>query len=28
MESLAPMWVRLNDKLGHVWFNLAVVRRD
>lgn len=28
MESLAPMWVRLNAKLGHVWFNLAVVRRD
>jgi predicted dinucleotide-binding enzyme len=26
MESLAPMWIRLNDKLGHVWFNLAVVR--
>lgn len=28
MESLAPMWIRLNDRLGHVWFNLAVVRRD
>jgi predicted dinucleotide-binding enzyme len=28
MESLAPMWIRLNDTLGHVWFNLAVVRRD
>lgn len=26
MESLAPMWIRLNDKLGHVWFNFAVVR--
>ena len=28
MESLAPMWIRLNDTFGHVWFNLAVVRRD
>jgi predicted dinucleotide-binding enzyme len=28
MESLAPMWIRLNEKLGHVWFNLAVIRRD
>lgn len=27
IESLAPMWIRLNEKLGHVWFNLAVVRR-
>ena len=27
MESLAPMWIRLNEKLGHVWFNLAVVRK-
>jgi predicted dinucleotide-binding enzyme len=26
MESLAPMWMRLNSQLGHVWFNLAVVR--
>ena len=26
MESLAPMWVRLNKQLGHVWFNLSVVR--
>ena len=28
MESLAPMWIRLNEKLGHVWFNLHVVRND
>ncbi|MGB3339228.1 MAG: hypothetical protein WBA73_18785 [Devosia sp.] len=28
MESLAPMWIRLNDTFGHVWFNLAVVRKD
>jgi predicted dinucleotide-binding enzyme len=28
MEQLAPMWIRLNEKLGHVWFNLAVIRRD
>lgn len=27
MESLAPMWIRLNDRLGHVWFNIAVVRK-
>jgi predicted dinucleotide-binding enzyme len=27
MESLAPMWIRLNEKLGHVWFNLAVIRQ-
>lgn len=27
MEQLVPMWVRLNDRLGHVYFNLAVVRR-
>ena len=27
MESLAPMWIRLNSQFGHVWFNLAVVRR-
>jgi len=26
MEQLAPMWIRLNQKLGHVYFNLAVVR--
>jgi predicted dinucleotide-binding enzyme len=28
MESLAPMWIRLNKTLGHVWFNFALVRRD
>lgn len=28
MESLAPMWIRLNERLGHVWFNVALVRRD
>lgn len=28
MESLAPLWIRLNDTLGHVWFNLALLRRD
>jgi hypothetical protein len=28
MESLAPMWIRLNEKLGHVWFNFALVRSD
>ena len=28
MEQLAPMWIRLNEKLGHVWFNLHVVRND
>ena len=26
MEQLAPMWIRLNEKFGHVYFNLAVVR--
>ena len=26
MESLAPMWIRLNDTFGHVWFNFGVVR--
>jgi 8-hydroxy-5-deazaflavin:NADPH oxidoreductase len=26
MESLAPMWIRLNDQLGHVMFDLEVVR--
>ena len=26
MESLAPMWIRLNQYFDHVWFNLAVVR--
>jgi predicted dinucleotide-binding enzyme len=28
MESLAPMWIRLNETFGHVWFNLAVLRND
>ena len=28
MESLAPMWIRLNERFGHVWFNLAVLRRN
>ena len=28
MESLAPMWMRLYNKFGNVWFNFAVVRRD
>lgn len=28
MEQLAPMWIRLNEKFGHVYFNLAVVRRE
>lgn len=28
MESLAPMWIRLNQKFDHVWFNLAVVRKS
>jgi predicted dinucleotide-binding enzyme len=28
MESLAPMWIRLNEKLGHVWFNFGVIRQD
>lgn len=28
MESLGPLWVRLYDRLGHVWFNLELVRRD
>jgi predicted dinucleotide-binding enzyme len=27
MESLAPMWIRLNARFGHVWFNVAVLRR-
>ncbi|SEU38193.1 NADPH-dependent F420 reductase [Stigmatella erecta] len=27
MEQLAPMWIRLHEKFGHVYFNLAVVRR-
>ncbi len=27
MESLAPMWIRLNSQLDTVWFNLEVVRR-
>jgi len=26
MESLAPMWIRLNERLGHVYFDLAVTR--
>ena len=26
MESLSPMWRRLNQHLDHVWFNPAVVR--
>lgn len=26
MESLTPMWVRLNKQLGHVWFNISTVR--
>lgn len=25
MARLAPMWNRLNDRLCHVWFNLALV---
>lgn len=25
-EQLAPMWIRLNENFGHVYFNLAVVR--
>ena len=28
MESLAPMWIRLNERFGHVWFNLAVLRQE
>lgn len=28
MESLAPMWIRLNAKYGHVWFNFALLRQD
>lgn len=28
MESLAPMWIRLNQHFDHVWFNLAVVRQS
>jgi 8-hydroxy-5-deazaflavin:NADPH oxidoreductase len=28
MESLAPMWIRLNDKFGHVWFNFALLRTN
>jgi len=27
MESLAPMWIRLNAKFGHVWFNFALLRK-
>jgi predicted dinucleotide-binding enzyme len=27
MEQLGAMWVRLYEKLGHVYFNLAVVRK-
>ncbi|MDF2799886.1 MAG: oxidoreductase [Devosia sp.] len=26
MEMLAPMWLRLYETLGHVYFNIAVVR--
>lgn len=26
MEQLAPMWIRLNKKFGHIYFDLAVVR--
>jgi len=26
MESLAPLWIRLNSRLDSVWFNLEVVR--
>ncbi|MET0436397.1 MAG: NAD(P)-binding domain-containing protein [Devosia sp.] len=28
MEQLAPMWIRLNETFGHVYFNLAVVRDE
>lgn len=28
MESLAPMWIRLNAQFGHVWFNFALLRQD
>lgn len=28
MESLGPMWMRLYEKFGHVYFNLAVIRQD
>jgi len=27
MEQLVPMWMRLYEKFGHVYFNLAVVRK-
>ncbi|MFD2649624.1 NADPH-dependent F420 reductase [Devosia albogilva] len=28
MESLAPLWIRLNSRLDSVWFNLEVVRES
>lgn len=28
MEQLAPIWICLNEKFGHVYFDLAVVRRE